>query len=469
MVFRRSVIEPVTQEFIPLNKRCDHDEVWKVKSDIGYKKNWLSSTQLCTNPKQNFEQVVKKTRSKHIQRARSIDVANQEFETSFHSFEAREEMIIVGLAESTKDHAIELLAKLKVGMDELQKIVNIGWVEAFCVTLFVLKTKLNTFFGMFLSVCGLMFLSDDRVDYMDQSSVGLAFQGVLRPSFVEEIYVINIYFPVVKRSTWGKDIESEENAYNHNFKGKCCTCGRLYPDPDAKEQVGMIQCCICEDWFHKEHLGHESTNDEGEPLYEHAATPSKEKEVASVPSASGSSSELGDGTSEISDADPVVVPDGNSKSSHDDKDVILDENSEDSIAEYEKMAKQKRNEKMQQQEGAELNFLSNLGHELIEKADGFAGVFLEHNYEIVMKNYTVYAEAFLQNIYGFDGVAFFILGSQLGPFMREECHGPGAGSSSKATETQSDKQRHAIKDAGTLVALNVMRLISKPTTAKLLM
>ncbi|GJY06194.1 hypothetical protein Tco_0373248 [Tanacetum coccineum] len=41
MVFRRSVIEPVTQEFIPLNKGCDHDEVWKVKSDIGDKKNWL--------------------------------------------------------------------------------------------------------------------------------------------------------------------------------------------------------------------------------------------------------------------------------------------------------------------------------------------------------------------------------------------------------------------------------------------
>nr|GEU64353.1 hypothetical protein [Tanacetum cinerariifolium] len=52
--------------------------------------------------------------------------------------------------------------------------------------------------------------------------------------------------------------------------------------------------------------------------------------------------------------------------------------------------------------------------ELIEKADGFAGVFL-----------------------GFDGVAFFIPESQLGPFMREECHGPGAGYLSKATKTQS--------------------------------
>ncbi|GKD79173.1 hypothetical protein Tco_1341794 [Tanacetum coccineum] len=60
MVFRRSVIEPVTQEFIPLKKGCDHDEVWKVKSDIGDNKNWLSSTKLCTNPQQNFDQVVKK-------------------------------------------------------------------------------------------------------------------------------------------------------------------------------------------------------------------------------------------------------------------------------------------------------------------------------------------------------------------------------------------------------------------------
>ncbi|GKC19465.1 hypothetical protein Tco_1021615 [Tanacetum coccineum] len=29
------------------------------------------------------------------------------------------------------------------------KQVNIGWVETFCVTLFVLKAKLNTFFGAF--------------------------------------------------------------------------------------------------------------------------------------------------------------------------------------------------------------------------------------------------------------------------------------------------------------------------------
>ena len=33
-------------------------------------------------------------------------------------------LIISGLAESKKDHGIELLGKLEVGMDELQKIVE---------------------------------------------------------------------------------------------------------------------------------------------------------------------------------------------------------------------------------------------------------------------------------------------------------------------------------------------------------
>ena len=52
-----------------------------------------------------------------------------------------------------------------------------------------------------------------------------------------------------------KDSENPENCYNHNFKGSYCTCGRPYPDPEAKEQVEMIQCCICEDWFHEDHIG----------------------------------------------------------------------------------------------------------------------------------------------------------------------------------------------------------------------
>lgn len=45
---------------------------------------------------------------------------------------------------------------------------------------------------------------------------------------------------------------------------------------------------------------------------------------------------------------------------------------EDTIAEYEKMAKQKREEKLQQQEGAELSFLNKLGH--IEKVEILNGI-----------------------------------------------------------------------------------------------
>lgn len=52
-----------------------------------------------------------------------------------------------------------------------------------------------------------------------------------------------------------KDVENAENSYNHNFRGRYCTCDGLYPDPHLEVQVEMIQCGICEDWFHEEHLG----------------------------------------------------------------------------------------------------------------------------------------------------------------------------------------------------------------------
>ena len=58
-----------------------------------------------------------------------------------------------------------------------------------------------------------------------------------------------------------KETENSENSYNHNFRGSYCTCGRPYPDPDAKEQIEMIQCCICEDWFHENHLGLNSSDE----------------------------------------------------------------------------------------------------------------------------------------------------------------------------------------------------------------
>ncbi|KAF8412121.1 hypothetical protein HHK36_000077 [Tetracentron sinense] len=274
-----------------------------------------------------------------------------------------------------------------------------------------------------------------------------------------------------------KDIQNVENSYNQNFRGLYCTCGLPYPDPNAEEQVEMIQCCICEDWFHEDHLGLESSdemprNEEGEPLYEdficqacavvcsfltlypecvwasireHDASvnTSKEKNVlGDAPSASSSSEKLEndncsyhspemDGIITNAEIDTVLV--GNS--------VLLGENAEkntslnhcvqnsvqspkcavgvdlrvapffsekkkpmflsknwrdllcgcgtcvdfysqkgigflidreDSIAEYEKMAKQKREENLHQQEGVELNLLNNLGH--VEKMEILGGI-----------------------------------------------------------------------------------------------
>ncbi|KAL5505041.1 hypothetical protein ACEPAH_7704 [Sanghuangporus vaninii] len=45
------------------------------------------------------------------------------------------------------------------------------------------------------------------------------------------------------------ELENSENTYGQNFQGVFCRCGRPY---DAKqEQETMIQCLVCEDWFHE--------------------------------------------------------------------------------------------------------------------------------------------------------------------------------------------------------------------------
>ena len=52
--------------------------------------------------------------------------------------------------------------------------------------------------------------------------------------------------------------KNEKNLYGQNFDGKYCTCGRPYPDPDCPPELEddeMIQCVLCEDWFHGTHLG----------------------------------------------------------------------------------------------------------------------------------------------------------------------------------------------------------------------
>lgn len=264
-----------------------------------------------------------------------------------------------------------------------------------------------------------------------------------------------------------KDVENVKNSYNHNFKGSYCTCGRPYPDPDVEDQVEMIQCCVCEDWFHEEHIGLESSHEiprdeEGEPLYEdficqscsancsflkeypqaimaarrHCdATPnaSKDKDVLTqTPAASGSEKVKNDGCktdfvinsqnisienisssgessanvmcsnnstkedvqhgsclvgpnvdlqSSIGDCKPLFL----SKSwrevlckcqrcmdMYNQKNISFLLDKEDSIMEYEKMAKQKREEKMQQLEGVEQSLLNRLGH--VQKMEILTGI-----------------------------------------------------------------------------------------------
>lgn len=52
-----------------------------------------------------------------------------------------------------------------------------------------------------------------------------------------------------------KDAENAKNKYNQNFKGVYCTCHRPYPDLEDEIEDEMIQCIICEDWYHSRHLG----------------------------------------------------------------------------------------------------------------------------------------------------------------------------------------------------------------------
>ncbi|CAF0944152.1 unnamed protein product [Brachionus calyciflorus] len=56
-----------------------------------------------------------------------------------------------------------------------------------------------------------------------------------------------------------KEPQNINNKYNHNFNGLYCSCNRPYPDPelsqdDTLNNEEMIQCTLCEDWFHLKHL-----------------------------------------------------------------------------------------------------------------------------------------------------------------------------------------------------------------------
>ena len=45
---------------------------------------------------------------------------------------------------------------------------------------------------------------------------------------------------------------NDQNSYNHNYRGLYCICDRPYPDSedDSDDEDEMVQCIVCEDWFH---------------------------------------------------------------------------------------------------------------------------------------------------------------------------------------------------------------------------
>ncbi|KAL6602784.1 hypothetical protein ACP70R_043145 [Stipagrostis hirtigluma subsp. patula] len=258
-----------------------------------------------------------------------------------------------------------------------------------------------------------------------------------------------------------KDSENPANSYNHNFKGSYCTCGRPYPDPEAKEQVEMIQCCICEDWFHEDHIGLNSVeeiprDEEGEPLYEdficHKCSPiccflklypdtiwafNKQNSTSKADNSDANVMEGPSDHANINKHENGILTDhmGTEKSSIEDnctEDVAAPENAnldsssgsncklqmdintspadsadnkpffmskgwramlctcetctklyaqrgiaylidkEDTIEEYEKIAKEKREKKLEEQEGAQTKFLSSLNH--VQKIEIMSGI-----------------------------------------------------------------------------------------------
>lgn len=52
-----------------------------------------------------------------------------------------------------------------------------------------------------------------------------------------------------------KSSPNSRNSYNQNFSGLYCSCKRPYPDDEDTDPDDMIQCIICEDWYHSKHLG----------------------------------------------------------------------------------------------------------------------------------------------------------------------------------------------------------------------
>jgi len=68
-----------------------------------------------------------------------------------------------------------------------------------------------------------------------------------------------------------KTAKNEKNQYGQNYRGLYCSCARPYPDPECPAELEgdeMIQCIICEDWYHGRHLNVDSSRLESDDVGE---------------------------------------------------------------------------------------------------------------------------------------------------------------------------------------------------------
>lgn len=75
-----------------------------------------------------------------------------------------------------------------------------------------------------------------------------------------------------------KAATNPRNTYSQNYGGLYCNCHRPYPDPERTTPEVMVQCVICEDWLHEEHISkdvvEEGTTAEDTTTHAEKETPS---------------------------------------------------------------------------------------------------------------------------------------------------------------------------------------------------
>eukprot|EP01018_Ginkgo_biloba_P035687 Gb_35688 [translate_table: standard] len=181
-----------------------------------------------------------------------------------------------------------------------------------------------------------------------------------------------------------KNPKNKDNTYNQKYKGMYCTCHRPYPDPEGEGQEEKIQCCICEDWFHENHLGLESTkqiprDDEGEThirglcvsricqsLFfllqgDHCNTIDTWCKITNGAGITLQTSERKKALFQARNWRDLLCTCNNCYDLCTGMRVIFLLDKGDALEEYDNIAKKRREEKLQQQ-GVEVAFLQNLGH-----------------------------------------------------------------------------------------------------------